>query len=55
MSEFELDEKIYIKKTLEKWLDYRVINKPLSAYVEVSKINSVATSTMWLTTMKQKR
>ena len=25
------------KKTLEKWLDYRVINKPLSACVEVSK------------------
>ena len=25
------------KKTLEKWLDYRVVGKPLSAYVEVSK------------------
>jgi len=25
------------EKTLEKWLDYRVIDKPLSAYVEVSK------------------
>ena len=32
-----MDEKIYIKKTLEKWLDYRVVGKPLSAYVEVSK------------------